>query len=64
MGWAWEHVPRPVVACKLDEHGGEKEQRHRELFRAMAAELEAAIKVVAAKPEYAEIIGYTFFDGE
>ena len=64
MGYAWEHVPRPVIACKLDEHGGELEQHHDALFRAMGADLEAAIREVARKPEYAEIIGYTFFDGE
>lgn len=64
MGYAWEHVPRPVIACQLDEHGGEKEKRHYELFRALTAELQEAIKMVAAKPQYAEIISYTFFDGE
>ncbi len=51
-----------MIACQLDEHAGEKEQRHLELFRALTAELEAAIKEIAGKPEYAEIIGYTYFE--
>lgn len=45
----------------LDEHGGEKEKRHAKLCKKFADELDAAIQVIAAKPEYAEIISYTSF---
>lgn len=62
MGYSWEHVPHSSIALRLDEHGGDKEQRHQQLAGQMKAELEAAVKAIAAKPEYAEIIGYTDFE--
>lgn len=58
MGWRWEHPPYTSVACKLNEHGGEREQQHEQMYGRLAAELDKAIREIAAKPEYAEIVAW------
>jgi hypothetical protein len=62
MGWCCVHVPEGKIVLRLSEHGGEKEKRHQRLCEKMVAELDAAIKAIAEKLEYAEIILYTDFD--
>ena len=61
MGFRWEHPPYGVIACQLDEHGGEQEQQDAELYGRLAAEIHKALAEIVAKPEYDRIISWHDF---
>lgn len=54
MGW---HCPAfgLRVYARLDEHGGEKEERHAELWADLVARAKLALGEIADDPKYAEI---------
>lgn len=58
MGFRWEH-PFGAVSCKLDEHGGEREQTDSDLYDRLVGEMTAALRAVIEKPEFAGIIAWS-----
>ncbi|HXC83858.1 MAG TPA: hypothetical protein VNV62_18575 [Trebonia sp.] len=57
MGWSG-YEPRFYVACRVDAHGGERQERGERLYEQFVTEIDEAIKAIVAKPEYAEINPY------
>jgi hypothetical protein len=55
MSWSFSH-PDFGLTFRLDEHGGEKEERHRKLYDECVSRMERAIAEIAADPAYSEIV--------
>lgn len=54
MGWHGATLPVTLHAL-LDEHGGEKEQRHQAVWDDLTARAVKALQEIAADPKYDEI---------
>jgi hypothetical protein len=53
MGWGGEGAYG--VRVLLDEHGGEKEVRHQQLWEELQEQLGAAVRGVIADPKFEEL---------
>lgn len=55
MGWSFRH-PGFGLVCRLDEHGGDAEERDEALYLELNARITAAIAAIVTEPRYAPIV--------
>lgn len=54
MSWSFRH--EFGVTFRLDEHGGDAEERHEALYERCIAQMAKAVADIASDCEYAEIV--------
>jgi phage gpG-like protein len=57
MGWSG-YEPRFYVACRMYARGGKRQKQGERLYEQFVTEIDEVIKVIIAKPEYAQINPY------